>query len=95
MKKSNEEWARTRNSLVETIKQLGFPGELGAEIAKNLGSIRAMNRMISYLNYEKPRSAEIIVDEMLAICGEIDAWRNKKDSERANAKYNEMLRRNS
>ena len=51
--------------------------------------------MISYLNYEKPRSAEIIVDEMLAICGEIDAWRNKKDSERANAKYNEMLRRNS
>ena len=95
MKKSNEEWARTRTSLVETIKQLGFPGELGTEIAKNLGSIRAMNRMISYLNYEKPRSAEIIVDEMLAICGEIDAWRNKKDSERANAKYNEMLRRNS
>ena len=95
MRENNEEWVRTRNSLVETIKQLGFPGELGKEIAKNLGSIKAMNRMISYLNYEKPRSAEIIVDEMLAICGEIDAWRNKKDSEKANAKYNEMLQRNS
>ena len=95
MRECNEEWVRTRNCLVETITQLGFPRELGTEIAKNLGSPKAMNRMISYLNYEKPRSAEIIVDEMLAICSEIDAWRKKKDSEEANAKYNEMLRRNS
>ena len=30
-------------------------------------------------------------DEMLAICSEIDAWRDKKASEEANARYNEML----
>jgi len=33
------------------------------------------------------------VDEMLAIRAEIEAWRNKKASEEANARYNEMLNR--
>jgi hypothetical protein len=28
---------------------------------------------------------------MLAICSDIDAWRDKKAAEEANAKYNEML----
>ena len=32
-----------------------------------------------------------VVDEMLAIRSEIDAWRDKKASEEANAAYNEML----
>ncbi len=32
-----------------------------------------------------------LVDEMLAICSEIEAWRNKKASEEANAAYNEYL----
>lgn len=31
------------------------------------------------------------MDEMLAIRSEIDAWREKKASEQANAAYNEML----
>ena len=31
------------------------------------------------------------MDEMLAICSEIDAWRDKKASEEANARYNEIL----
>ena len=34
---------------------------------------------------------EEVVDEMLAIRSEIEAWRAKKNSEDANAKYNEML----
>ena len=50
-----------------------------------------MNRMMSYLYNVKPRSAELVVDEMLAICSEIDVWRDKKASEEANARYNEML----
>lgn len=50
-----------------------------------------MNRMMSYLYNVKPRNAELVVDEMLAICSEIDAWRDKKASEEANARYNEML----
>ena len=31
------------------------------------------------------------MDEMLAIRSEVDGWREKKASEEANARYNEML----
>ena len=86
-----EDWKKTRNQLIAEIKKLGFPESLGNEVAVNLGSPKAMERMIAYLHYVKPRSAELIVDEMLAICSDIDAWRDKKAAEEANAKYNEML----
>ena len=84
-------WSRTRDDLVRAVECLGFPAELGEIIAKHLGSPKAMERMISYLDYVKPKSEELIVDEMLAIRSEIDAWREKKASEEANARYNEML----
>ena len=87
----SEEWARTKQQLVTEIKKLGFPESLGIEVAVNLGSPKAMERMIAYLHYAKPRSAELIVDEMLAICSDIDRWKKKKASEAANAAYNEML----
>ena len=77
--------------LTEEIVSLGFPAELGEQIARQLGSPKAMNRMLAYLHYTKPKKAEIIVDEMLAIRSEIEAWREKKAAEEANAKYNEML----
>ena len=50
-----------------------------------------MYRMISYLQNVKPKKAELIVDEMLAICSEIEEWKKKKESQEANAKYNEYL----
>ncbi len=84
-------WSRTRDELVRAVESLGFPGELGEAIASHLGSPKAMERMIAYLNYMKPKTEELIVDEMLAIRSEIDAWREKKASEEANARYNEML----
>ena len=74
----SEEWARTKQQLVAEIKKLGFPESLGNEVAVNLGSPKAMERMIAYLHYVKPRSAELIVDEMLAICSDIDRWKKKK-----------------
>ena len=85
------EWIRARDELVREIRNLGFPGKLGQQIAKQLGSPKAMSRMMGYLVNVRPRSAELIIDEMLAICSEIDAWRDKKASEEANARYNEML----
>jgi hypothetical protein len=89
---SNRElWSRTRDELVQVVEGLGFPAALGDAIAKHLGSPKAMERMIAYLNYVKPRSEELVVDEMLAIRSEIDAWREKKASEEANARYNEIL----
>lgn len=50
-----------------------------------------MSRMLSYLYNVKPQSAELIVDEMLAICSDIDRWKDKKASEEANIRYNEIL----
>ncbi|WP_242832080.1 DUF3685 domain-containing protein [Butyrivibrio sp. VCD2006] len=85
------EWARKRDELVAALKQLGFPEELGEQVAKQLGSPKAMDRMLAYLYNVKPRSAELVVDEMLAICSDIEAWHNKKAAEAANARYNEML----
>lgn len=60
-------------------------------MAKHLGSPKAMERMIAYLENVKPRREDLLVDEMLAIRSEVDAWREKKASEEANARYNEML----
>ena len=88
---ADTEWLRTRDRLVQTIVRLGFREDLGLAIAKNLGSPKAMERMISYLDYVKPKSEELIVDEMLAIRSEIDAWKEKKASEKANARYNDIL----
>ena len=39
----------------------------------------------------KPKKAELVVDEMLAICSDVVRWKSKKELERANAKYNEVL----
>ena len=83
-------WTRTKDILVQSVERLGFPAQLAEAVAKHLGSPKAMERMISYLDYVKPKSEELIVDEMLAICSEIAAWRDKKASEEANARYNEM-----
>ena len=85
------EWSRTRDELVRVIRDLGFPEELGSEIAKMLGSPKAMRRMISYLYYVKPRTDELIIDEALAIASEIAVWKEKKASEEANERYNEVL----
>ena len=90
MTTDQKEWALARDELVHSIVGLGFPKELGNEIAKILGSPKAMRRMNSYLYNVKPKNAELIVDEMLAIRSEIDVWREKKANEEANAGYNKM-----
>lgn len=90
MTAKQREWTQARDELVYSIKQLGFPEELGNEIVKNLGSPKAMNRMNSYLYRVKPKRVELVVDEMLAIKSEIDAWRDKKTTEEANEMYYQM-----
>ena len=59
---ARQEWSRTRDRLVSAVVQLGFPEELGDQVAKQLGSPKAMERMMGYLHHVKPRSAELIVD---------------------------------
>ena len=86
------EWTETKNQLVQEIVGLGFPEKLGEEVAKNLGSPKAMRRMISYLHQVKPKKVELVVDEMLAICSEIENWRDKKESQEAIAAISTFLR---
>lgn len=90
MASKQKEWAEARDGLTDAVKSLGFPGELGEAMAKNLGSPKAIRRMTLYLENERPGRVEVVVDEMLAICSEIDAWREKKGTETAGARYNEM-----
>ena len=91
MDDNKRRWLYSRDNLMTAIRSLGFPDELGEAVVKNLGSPKAMDRMTSYLVNVKPKTPELVVDEMLAIRSEIETWRAKKDSEDANAKYNEML----
>ena len=91
MTTDKKEWARARDELVAAITDLGFPKELGDEIAKTLGSLKAMRRMNAYLYNVKPSSVELVVDEMLAIRDDIDRWKDKKAAEEANAAYNDIL----
>lgn len=91
MTEHQREWAIAKDELLRELRGLGFPEELGNAIARQLGSPRAIRRMTAYLYNVRPKSAELVVDEMLAICSEIDAWKEKKVSEKANAKYNYIL----
>ena len=58
----------------------------GSAFAQEVSSSYA----ISKVEDSKPKKVEVAVDEMLAICSEIDAWRDRKESLEANARYNEL-----
>ena len=88
---NKELWADACNELIVEIMALGYPEQLGYEIAKHIGSPKGIECMISYLRYVRPNKVEMVVDEMISIRSEIDAWRDKKASQQANAAYNDML----
>ena len=88
---NHTEWTAARDRLIAAVTSLGFPPEFGEVMARQLGSPKAINRMTSYVYQAKPRTEEMLIDEMLAICAEIDAWKAKKVGEEAQAKYNAYL----
>lgn len=88
---TDNDWTQAKDALVSIIVELGFPAELGEAAARHLGSPKAINRMTQNLYYTRPSRVELIVDEMLAIRSEIDAWKEKKKSQRASGQVNEML----
>ena len=89
--KNRLEWSMAKADLCREVRLLGFPAEFADLLAKELGSPRAISRMTAYLRRTKPHSVEMIVDEMLAISAEAKAWREKKESEEAQASYNAYL----
>ena len=87
----NSEWAEARDRLRKAVTTLGYPSDLADLLSRELGSPRGIDRLTSYIYHAKPGTLETLVDEMLAIKGQIDAWRSKKESEEAQASYNARL----
>ena len=84
-------WSAARDELTAALVSLGYPAELGNVIAEHIGSPRGIERMVSYLRYVRPDKFELIADEMISVRSEIDRWRERKESEQANAAYNDIL----
>jgi len=84
-------WALARNRLAKTVAALGYPEEFADLLGKQLGSPKAIDRLASYIEQAHPDSMEMIIDEMLAIRAEIDAWREKKEYQEAQADYSRWL----
>jgi len=76
-----------RDRLTTAVTSIGFPAELGELCAKQIGSPRGIDRLTSYVYSVRPRSEELLVDEMLAISDQIATWRDKKASEEAQWRY--------
>ena len=90
-RKDQNPWVLARNELAAAVASLGYPEEFGNLLAKELGSPGAIERMTSWLYHEKPKDMEMIVDEMLAIREEIEAWRKKAEGREAQAAYSYWL----
>ena len=84
-------WVQARDRLVAAVTDIGFSAELAELMARQLGSPKAIDRMTSYVHQARPRTEEMLVDEMLSICAEIETWREKKESQEAQARYNARL----
>ena len=69
----------------------GYPEQLCDLVTRNLNTDYTATRMIGYLSHYSNLPDVEVVDEMLAIKSEIDAWKEKKTNEEANAVYNGML----
>ena len=77
---------------------MGYPDDLKLRSSMTLfhevdPEIDVFQKVLDKFFEGKPdqRTIELLVDEMLAICSVIDRWKDKKASEEANARYNEIL----
>ena len=91
MSQNQRIWAQARDRLAAAVASLGYPEEFAGLLAGQLKSPKAIDRMTAYLYKAKPASVGMIVEEMLAICAEIDAGREKKECLEAQAGYSSWL----
>ena len=91
MTEQQELFCRARERLIRAVESCGFPAELAELCAKQIGSPKGIDRLTSYIYQVRPRTTEMLVDEMLAIAEQIRTWREKKDAEEAQWKYTMWL----
>ena len=87
MTEQQQQFSAARERLIQAVTTIGFPAELAELCAKQIGSPKGIDRLTSYVCQVRPRSVEMLVDEMLAIDAEIKRWRKKKESEEAQWRY--------
>ena len=75
-------FSQVRERLNRAVTACGFPAELGELCARQIGSPKGIDRLTSYIYNVRPKSEELLVDEMLAISEQIKGWRDKKEAER-------------
>lgn len=78
--------------LYRILVERGYREELCDLITKNLNTDYTATRMIGYLSHYADLPEGEIVDEMLAILSDRNAFMQKKDAEQAQAKLNELYR---
>ena len=91
MAEQQVQFCRARDRLVQAVISCGFPGEPGELCARQIGSSKGIDRLTSYVYNVRPKSEELLVDEMLAIADQIQTWRDKKSSEEAQWRYSMWL----
>lgn len=85
---------KSRNDeLYEVLKGKGYPQEFCREIAyKQMNSDYTATRMLGYLYRISNPRLEDVVDEMLAILSDREAFIRKKEAEHAQATINKIYR---
>ena len=86
-----DERAALRQRVIDAIDALGFGRQFGALIADELRTEYALRRMLGYLKQAKPRRAEDVADELVAIDADRSRLAEKKLAERSNAAYHAYL----
>lgn len=77
--------------LYEILLDKGYSEEFSDLITKNLNTDFTAGRMMGYLSRYMSLPEAEIVDEMLAILSDRNRIMQKKDTEAANARWNEMM----
>lgn len=81
-----------KEELLGALSRLGYPREFGLLLISELKYDKAVTRLLSYIRQFRPKTADVIVDEMLAIKSDFEKYRNSALMEYTNIKNNELMR---
>lgn len=78
--------------LYHLMMKRGYPEVFCDEVTKNLNTDWTAQRMIGYLSHYQKLRLEDIADEVLAILNDRNRIMDKKSTEEANIRWNEIMR---
>ena len=73
------------------LSGIGFSAGLDELMARQPECPKAIDRMTSCVHQAQPRTEEMPVDECWPPAPKIETWREKKDSQETQARYNARL----